>query len=84
MVGAAGGTLLVHDGGIEDRRGLLAAMLPGADLVVFPVDFIGHNAMQVTKQTCTRHAIACHPLRSASVASFVELLQRLSMTAMPR
>lgn len=77
MVTAAGGELLVHDGGIEDRRGLLAAMLPRAHLVVFPVDFISHNAMHVTKQTCARHGVACHPIRSASVASFVELLQRL-------
>jgi hypothetical protein len=84
MVDAAGGTLLVHDGGVEDRRGLLTAMLPGADLVVFPVDCIGHNAMQVARQTCAWHGIACHPLRSASVASFVELLQRLHPAAMPR
>lgn len=77
MVAAAGGELLLHDGGIEDRRGLLAAMLPRAHLAVFPVDAISHNAMHVTRQTCARHGIACHPLRSASVASFIALLQRL-------
>lgn len=77
LVRAAGGELLVHDGGIEDRRGLLSTMLPRAQLVVFPVDFISHNAMHVTKQTCARHGIDCHPMRSASVASFVELMQRL-------
>lgn len=77
MVAAAGGELLLHDGGIEDRKGLLAALLPRADLVVFPVDFISHNAMQVAKQTCARHDIDCYPVRSASVASFVELIQRL-------
>lgn len=81
MVAAAGGELLVHDGGIEDRRGLLAAMLPRAQLVVFPVDFISHNAMHVAKQTCARHGVPCHPIRSASVASFVELLQRLENSA---
>lgn len=77
LVAAAGGVLLVHDGGVEDRRGLLAAMLPRASLVVFPVDCISHNAMHVAKQTCARQGTACHPLRSASVASFVELIQRL-------
>ncbi|NGZ86478.1 DUF2325 domain-containing protein [Duganella aceris] len=77
LVAAAGGELLVHDGGVEDRRGLLATMLPRAQLVVFPVDFISHNAMHVTKQTCARHGIDCHPIRSASIASFVELMQRL-------
>jgi hypothetical protein len=33
--------------------------------------------MHVTKQTCARHGIDCHPIRSASIASFVELMQRL-------
>jgi phosphoglycolate phosphatase-like HAD superfamily hydrolase len=81
LVSAAGGELLAHDGGLEDRRGLLATMLPRAQLVVFPVDFISHNAMHVTKQTCARYGIACHPIRSASVASFVELMQRLHAQA---
>jgi hypothetical protein len=81
LVAAAGGELLVHDGGIEDRRGLLATMLPRAQLVVFPVDYISHNAMHVTKQTCARHGIACHPLRSASIAGFVEFMQSHVHTA---
>ena len=76
LVAAAGGELLVHDGGIEDRQGLLATMLPGADMVVFPIDCISHNAMHMAKQACARQNIACHPLRSASVASFVALLQK--------
>jgi hypothetical protein len=78
MVGAAGGELLVHDGGIEDRHGLLATMLPRAQMVVFPIDCISHNAMHVAKQACARRGIACHPIRSASVASFVALMQRLA------
>ena len=82
LVAAAGGALLVHDGGIEDRQGLLAAMLPGVDLVVFPIDRISHNAMHVAKQACARLDIACHPVRSASVASFVALIQRLAEPAL--
>lgn len=81
MMAAAGGELLVHDGGIEDRRGLLATMLPRAQMVVFPVDCISHNAMHVTKLSCARLGIDCHPLRTASVASFVELMQRLAASA---
>jgi hypothetical protein len=77
LAAAAGGELLVHDGGIEDRRGLLSSMLSRADFAVFPVDCISHNAMQVAKQTCARLGVAIHPLRTASVASFLELLQRL-------
>jgi hypothetical protein len=81
MVATAGGELLVHDGGIEDRHGMLATMLPRAQMVVFPIDCISHNAMQVAKQACARRGIACHPIRSASVASFVALMQRLATDA---
>jgi hypothetical protein len=88
MVATAGGELLVHDGGIEDRHGLLATMLPRAQMVVFPIDCISHNAMHVAKQACARRGIACHPIRSASVASFVALMQRLAtdgpVEAMPK
>jgi hypothetical protein len=78
LVAAAGGELLVHDGGIEDRYGLLPTMLARADLVVFPIDCISHNAMHAAKQACVQQQIACHPLRSASIASFVALMQRLA------
>jgi Uncharacterized protein conserved in bacteria (DUF2325) len=77
LVEAAGGDLLVHDGGVEDRKGLLAAALPGADIVVFPVDCIDHDSMNTLKRVCERHQIDYHPLRTASVASFIELMARL-------
>jgi hypothetical protein len=78
LVAAAGGDLVMHDGGLEDRKGLLAAALPGADVVVFPVDCIDHDSMNTLKRICERHQIDYHPLRTASVASFVELMARLS------
>jgi Uncharacterized protein conserved in bacteria (DUF2325) len=76
LVEAAGGDLVLHDGGVEDRKGLLAAALPGADIVVFPVDCIDHDSMNTLKRVCERHRIDYHPLRTASVASFVELMAR--------
>ncbi|KVG23892.1 DUF2325 domain-containing protein [Burkholderia ubonensis] len=66
--------LTVHDGGIEDRKGKLAASIPGADLVVFPVDCVDHDSMNTLKRLCERHRIAYYPLRTASVASFVDLM----------
>ncbi|WP_144141842.1 DUF2325 domain-containing protein [Paraburkholderia sp. BCC1884] len=81
LVAAAGGELLVHDGGVEDRKGLLAATLPGADLVVFPVDCVDHDSMNTLKRVCERHQIDYHPVRTASVASFVELMSRLQAEA---
>jgi len=56
---------------MEDRKGLLAAMLPRAHVVVFPVDCIDHDSMQQLKKLCARHELAYRPLRTASVASFV-------------
>ncbi|CAB3697837.1 hypothetical protein LMG24238_03466 [Paraburkholderia sediminicola] len=77
LVEAAGGDFVVHDGGVEDRKGLLAAALPGADIVVFPVDCVDLDSMNTLKRVCERHQIDYHPLRTASVASFVELVDRL-------
>ncbi|KWK80718.1 DUF2325 domain-containing protein [Burkholderia ubonensis] len=74
LVESAGGSLTVHDGGIEDRKGKLAASIPGADLVVFPVDCVDHDSMNTLKRLCERHRIAYYPLRTASVASFVDLM----------
>ncbi|SAL13826.1 peptidase [Caballeronia terrestris] len=78
LVASVGGELIVHDGGVEDRKGLLAATLPGADLVVFPVDCIDHDSMSMLKRVCERHQVRYYPLRTASVASFVELMTRLA------
>ncbi|WP_175857235.1 DUF2325 domain-containing protein [Burkholderia anthina] len=81
IVETAGGAMTLHDGGIEDRKGLLAAALPGANLVVFPVDCIDHDSVNLLKRMCERHQIAYYPLRTASVASFVELIGRLDAHA---
>lgn len=83
MVQAAGGELVLHDGGIEDRKGLLAAALPRADFAVFPVDCVDHDSMATVKRLCERHQIPFHPVRSASAASFAALLARLSDAQRP-
>lgn len=77
LVADAGGELLVHDGGLEDRKGLLASTLARATMVVFPVNCISHNAMHVAKQQAARGGIPCHPLRKASIAGFIELMRRV-------
>jgi Uncharacterized protein conserved in bacteria (DUF2325) len=76
LVEFAGGGLITHDGGLEDRKGLLPALIPGADMVVFPVDCIDHDSMNTLKRICDRHQVAYHALRTASVTSFVELMTR--------
>lgn len=76
LVESAGGWLTTHDGGVENRKSMLVALIPGADMVVFPVDCIDHDSMNTLKRVCDRHMVAYHPLRTASVASFVELMTR--------
>ncbi|WP_454724676.1 MULTISPECIES: DUF2325 domain-containing protein [Cupriavidus] len=79
LVESTGGHLVLHDGGVEDRKGLLAAAVAHADMVVFPVDCIDHDSMNMIKRVCDRHQVAYHPLRTASVASFVELASRVAV-----
>jgi len=74
LVEEAGGTFATHDGGLEDRKGLLATAIARADLVFFPVDCIDHDSMNTIKRVCDRHAVPFFPLRTASVASFAKAL----------
>ncbi len=67
----AGIALKVHDGGIEDRKGLLEAEVPRAELVCFPVDCVDHDSMNRLKRLCQRHGVPYLPLRTAGVASFL-------------
>lgn len=70
-----GGNFLHHDGGLEARKGLLGAQLPGADLVVFPVDCVDHDSVQNLKRLCERHQRPFLALRSASLASLAAALR---------
>ncbi|TDY39015.1 uncharacterized protein DUF2325 [Paraburkholderia rhizosphaerae] len=47
-------------------------------MAVFPVDCIDHDSMNMLKRVCERSQVAYYPLRTASVASFVELIARLA------
>lgn len=65
-----GGEFRHHDGGLEDRKGLLASAVTWAELVVFPVDCIDHDSAGNLKRLCARNDLPFVALRSASVASF--------------
>ena len=75
----AGIELTVHDGGIEDRKGLLDAAVPGAELVLFPVDCVDHDSVAKLKRLCQRHEVSFVPLRTAGVGSFVSALTTHTM-----
>jgi hypothetical protein len=67
---------LHHDGGIDDRGGLLASQVARADRVYFPVDCVSHNAMIAVKRVARQLGKPYIPLRSSGLTSFVVALQR--------
>lgn len=73
----AGARFEHHDGGIDERSGLLPGQVGRADLVLFPVDCISHEAALAVKRLCRQAAKRFLPLRSAGLASFVAALGRV-------
>jgi hypothetical protein len=74
-----GAELLHHDGGIEHHPDLLAGLASRADIVLFPVDCVSHDAALMVKRLCRRADKRFIPLRSASSTSFLAALRPLSV-----
>lgn len=70
LVTDSGGEFIHHDGGMEDRKGLLASSLAGVDIAAFPVDCVDHDSMTNLKRLCARHDVPFVALRTASVTCF--------------
>jgi hypothetical protein len=73
-----GAAFLHHDGGVEERGGLLPGLVSRADAVLFPVDCISHAAMLLVKKLCRQAEKPLLPLRSAGLAPFLTGLQSLA------
>ncbi|GEP59092.1 hypothetical protein RSO01_62580 [Reyranella soli] len=71
-----GVTFLHHDGGVDDRSGLLAGLVSRADVVMFPVDCVSHEAVTIVKRLCRQTAKRYVPLRSSGTSSYVAALAR--------
>ena len=71
----AGAAFLYHDGGVEERGGLLPGLVSRADAVLFPVDCISHAAMLRLKRLCRQAGKKFLPLRSAGLAPFCAALK---------
>lgn len=71
-----GAAFLHHDGGIENHPTLLPGLASRADLVLFPVDCISHEAALAIKSLCQQAGKRFIPLRSASVTAMLAALQR--------
>jgi Uncharacterized protein conserved in bacteria (DUF2325) len=74
-----GAIFLHHDGGIEDRGGLLPGLVSRADSVLFPVDCVSHAAMSLVKRLCQQSGKPFVPLRSAGLAPFFAALKNSSL-----
>jgi len=74
-----GAAFLHHDGGIEDRGGLIAGLIHRADVVMFPVDCVSHEAVGMVKRLCQQTGKRYLPLRSAGIGSFVAALGRAEL-----
>ncbi|MBB3261493.1 hypothetical protein F4827_006425 [Paraburkholderia bannensis] len=50
---------------------------------MFPIGCIDHDSMNLLKRVRDRHQVRYHPLRTASLASFVEPMVRLHAGTTP-
>ena len=69
------GVLDHHDGGIEQSMKELNQAINKADVVVFPVDCVSHNAANKVKDICNGAMKPFTPLRSTGLGSLILGLQ---------
>jgi hypothetical protein len=68
LVERANGRFLHHDGGLEHNAALLPGLVSRADLAVFPVDCVSHDAVASLKRLCRQTGKRFVPLRTSSLA----------------
>lgn len=74
----AAACFLHHDGGIEERGGKLPGLVSRADVALFPVDCVSHEAAILVKRLCRQSGKPWIPLRSASVTAFLAAIGPLA------
>jgi hypothetical protein len=67
LVESTKGRFLYHDGGIEHSATLLPGLLSRADIAVFPVDCVSHDAVGAVKRVCGQLGKRYLPLRTSSL-----------------
>jgi hypothetical protein len=68
LVESTNGGFLHHDGGIEHSPALLPGLVSRADISVFPVDCVSHDAAAAVKRVCGQLGKRYLPLRTSSLA----------------
>jgi hypothetical protein len=74
LVEGASGRLLHHDGGLEHNAALIPGLVSRADIVVFPVVCISHEAAISVKRSCRLMGKRYVPLRTSSLACLLAAL----------
>ncbi len=70
------GTLIHHDGGIQDNMKSLTGVLNRADIVLCPIECVSHGACNKAKSYCKRTAKPFVPLRSTGISSLISGLKQ--------
>lgn len=82
LVERSGGQFLHPDGGIEHAAALLTGWVSRADINLFPVDCVSHNAMTTVKRACQQLNKPYVALRTSSLACLLSsLASRYQITA---
>jgi hypothetical protein len=84
VVTRRGGTLLSHDGGIEENLAALPGLISRADATFFPMDCISHSAVGHIKKYCRDGHKPFTPLRTASMASFIAAIGHRDISQSPQ
>jgi hypothetical protein len=79
LVQRCNGELVRHDGGREDSRQRLEALLAKADAVVCPADCVSHDAYLRTKRYCKRAEKPCVLIERSGIGDFAKALSRLAV-----
>jgi hypothetical protein len=74
------GCFLHHDGGIEHNAALLPGLVSRADVAVFPVDCVSHDAAASVKRVCRQLGKRYVPLRSSSLTCLLSWLAAMLET----
>jgi hypothetical protein len=77
------GRFLHHDGGIEHSPTLLPGLVSRADVAVFPVDCVSHDAAAAVKRACHQLGKRYLPLRTSSLACLLSGLASMQSAAAP-
>jgi hypothetical protein len=78
LVERTGARFLHHDGGIEHSSSLLPGLISRADVLLFPIDCISHDAVATLKRLCRQLEKPYLPLRTASLATLASSLARMA------